>query len=346
MKRFVFLLALGVAVVPLAQAQNCKDPWVTAALRSVGRGYGDSGNSGLCNINRYHAGHWNSQNELNTLVRHSFDCPDPWLGEIYFEMGYGHPSADQCNTSHYNHGQWSSYEDLRRYVSAYINTPQPQPQPRPQPRMVQFSGSDIVNNDGGFCISAAGDHLVMRRCDGSPNQQVTVDGHLRINGMCAQPDSPDMGKEIHLKPCSNSDIQNFAWWTHGEGNGQCTSARPCIGHRSGYVLAAAGSYIGERPLCLWNQPWRSDAHWKMGSHASVPTGVPVVFPSWVREVRVDGRPGVSLVSNGIISQDAASVISHDGGTVVSNDGGSVIASGGGNVIASGAGNLVATGGGN
>lgn len=336
MKKCAFFLALAlVAAAPIAEAQSCKDPWVTAALRSLGRGYGDSGNNGLCNINRYHAGHWNSQSELNTLVRHSFDCSDPWIGEIYFEMGYGTPSGMDCNASNYNHGQWSSYDDLKRYVSAYKNTPR---QPVRQAQMVSFGASDIVNNDGGFCISAAGDHLVMRRCDGSPNQQVTVDGHLRIGGMCAQPDGDTPGKEIHLKPCSNDRLQNFAWWTHGEGSGQCTSTRPCIGHVTGNVLAAAGTYIGERPLCLWNQPSKSDAHWKTGSHAVLQPGSFVVFPSWVREIRVDGKPGVSYVSNGLISQDQAGVISHDGGTVIASGAGNVIAAGAGNVIASGAGN--------
>lgn len=339
-KRLSFLIAFAiVAAVPVAQAQNCRDPWITAALKRVGRGSGDSGDNGLCNAHRYADAHWSSQNELNTLVEKSFNCPEPWLGEIYFQMGYGIPTGDQCNIAHYNGGHWNGYDDLKRAVSAYVNAPKPKPV-----QMVSFGMTDIVNNDGGVCIDAEGGardgaRLIAYACNGQPNQMVTIDNRLRFGSLCAQADSRNEGSEIHLHSCSGNDsLQGFAWWRNNE-SGSCTAQNPCIGHNSGRVLAAAGSYFpGNRPLCLWSYHGISNQHWKTGHHASLQAGSVVLFPSWVTQVRVDGKPGVSTVSNGLITVDGAGVIAQGGGNVIAQGGGNVIAQGGGNVIASGAGN--------
>jgi len=114
---------------------NCNNPWLTAALNSVGRGSAaDKGNSGLCNIDRYRAGSWNSQAQLNDLVKQAFLCNDPWIGQVYAEQGYSKPngsgSSGECNPGNYGGGSWSSYADLRAKVKAYKTGPTPAPTPQ------------------------------------------------------------------------------------------------------------------------------------------------------------------------------------------------------------------------
>ena len=58
----MFLLVLAGAGV--ARAQNCRDPWITGARKSLGKGStADSTDNGLCNKNRYHAGKWSNKGE-------------------------------------------------------------------------------------------------------------------------------------------------------------------------------------------------------------------------------------------------------------------------------------------
>lgn len=340
MKRSIFLATLCASMLLMAaatvQAQSCRDPWVTAALRAIGKGGpADTGNSGLCNIDRYHAGHWNNHGELNDLVKQSFLCSDPWIGEIYAEasMGYSRPNGSgawgDCNPQNYGGGHWSSYDDLKNKVYAYKH---PAPAPTPAPRQVAALGSPVVvNNDGGWCINAAGDHLVMRPCTGGASQMVTIDNRIRINGLCAQADSRNEGAEIHLRPCSGNDaLQNFSWWSGGR-----------IGHNTGYVLAAAGHYFGfDRPLCLWKDEGRTDQHWRKGNMVYYKPGE--LFPSSVQRVYAPGRNGFAgVVASGggnLISSDGAGVVASGGGNLLSSDGAGIVASGGGNLVASGGGN--------
>jgi Ricin-type beta-trefoil lectin domain len=360
MRRSVFLITFAAMLFAMtavtARAQSCSDAWVTAALKSLGKGAGDTGNNGLCNIHRYNDGHWSNQGELNDRVKQSFACNDPWIGQIYAEaaLGYSKPqgsgTSGECSPALYG-GSWSSLADLRSKIQNYKH-PKPAPAPPPpppappkvQPQTVSFGSGDIVNNDGGLCIDAeggtarAGVRLIAYSCSGSGNQQVTIDNRLRMGGLCAQPKSRTSGAEIFLHACSGDEsLQNFAWATSNNPGG-CTAASPCISHNSGYILAAAGSYFGNRPLCLYQYQGRSDQHWKNGKHASLQAGSRVVFPAWVTELRVDGKSGVSKVSNGIISQDGAGIVAAGGGNLVAQGGGNLVAQGGGNLVASGGGN--------
>jgi len=143
LKRWVPLIALATLLLSLfsgtaaAAGASCKDPWVTAALNSLGKGSAaDTANNGLCNINRYRAASWSSQADLYALVQQSFRCNDPWIGEVYAEvMGIsyrliggtdsvppGNGATGECNPSNYGGGSWSSFADLRVKVLAYKKT--------------------------------------------------------------------------------------------------------------------------------------------------------------------------------------------------------------------------------
>lgn len=173
----------------------------------------------------------------------------------------------------------------------------------------------VVNHDGGWCIDAEGGRiapgtkLIAYPCNGNANQQVTLDGaKLKIGGLCAESVTRDKGSEVKLQNCSNDLRQNFAW--HGNK----------IGHNTGYVLAAAGSYFpGNRPLCLWSDDGRSDQTWTNGRFFSgykpnqpLPSGTRVVWGSGV--------------------MGSAGVVASGGGNVVAAGGGNVVAAGGGNIV--------------
>lgn len=60
---------VGMLAASAAQAQ-CRDPWVTDAIRSVhNRAANGAGESGECNIKLYNNGSWKSKNELVGHVR-------------------------------------------------------------------------------------------------------------------------------------------------------------------------------------------------------------------------------------------------------------------------------------
>lgn len=125
----------GVCAAPFP---SCRDPWVTAALRAIGKGGpGDTGNSGLCAVDRYHAGHWSNQGELNDLVKQSFICNDPWIGEVYAEpaLGFSRPngsgSSGECSPALYGGGHWNGYDDLRAKILTYKKPHPHERAPRP-----------------------------------------------------------------------------------------------------------------------------------------------------------------------------------------------------------------------
>ena len=151
-----FLLLAALPVSALVAAPTCRDPWVTAALTSMGKGGpSDTKENGLCSVRRYRAATWSNQPELNDLVKQSFYCDHPWIGQIYAEaaMGYSKPqgsgSSGQCSPSLYGASAWDSsaslygtpqwnasaelakYNDLKRAILAYKNRPQPAPAPPP-----------------------------------------------------------------------------------------------------------------------------------------------------------------------------------------------------------------------
>jgi Ricin-type beta-trefoil lectin domain. len=237
-------------------------------------------------------------------------------------------------------------------AAAQKNAPKPAPAPVPAPKPPQVAtlgAGRIVNKDGGLCIDAEGGaglgaRVIAYACSGNANQQITIDGRIRIGGYCAQADTRNKGSEIHLKACDskNDSLQGFGWWVSNEGRGACTSTSPCIGHNTGNVLAAASSFFGNRPLCLWVEYSRSDAHWKNGQMVSFQPGQPVVFQPSVTELRVAGKAGVSTVKHGMITSDGLGLLGHDGGGIVGNNGNGVVGTAGGSIVGNNGNGLVAS----
>lgn len=66
----VVVATAGLGMSGFASAGNCKDPWVTQAVKEVlKRSPNGSGNTGECDIQRYGNGHWSSYNDLVSKVR-------------------------------------------------------------------------------------------------------------------------------------------------------------------------------------------------------------------------------------------------------------------------------------
>lgn len=64
------LAVAGLTSTGIAAAGECKDPWVTKAVKEVlKRSPMGEGNSGECNIQKYGNGRWSSYNDLVAKVR-------------------------------------------------------------------------------------------------------------------------------------------------------------------------------------------------------------------------------------------------------------------------------------
>ncbi|MDQ6621180.1 MAG: ricin-type beta-trefoil lectin domain protein [Pseudomonadota bacterium] len=118
---------------------NCANAGLTAALKAQNPPRGtpaDSGTSGLCNPSRYRGADRNpaalnvNQPEINDLVKQSFYCPDPWIGQIWAEREQGYkqlgtasgslqPPHPLCNINLYNRGSWTGWDNLRQLIQTY-----------------------------------------------------------------------------------------------------------------------------------------------------------------------------------------------------------------------------------
>ncbi len=66
-------IAATIALAPAPAAAQCRDPWVTQAVRQVmGRAPVGSGETGECNIRNYGGGSWSSYDDLVGKVRAAF----------------------------------------------------------------------------------------------------------------------------------------------------------------------------------------------------------------------------------------------------------------------------------
>ncbi len=81
MKRIIFLSAAAAAMLlPAvgAQAQSCRDPWVTELVtQEYKRAPHGSGETGECNIKRYNNGTWANKDKLREYVRSAGPSPFP-----------------------------------------------------------------------------------------------------------------------------------------------------------------------------------------------------------------------------------------------------------------------------
>jgi hypothetical protein len=72
-RRFVLVAAqaalLSALAATAAQAGNCRDPWITQAIKEVtGREPNGAGESGECTYTQYNGGSWNSYAQLKAAV--------------------------------------------------------------------------------------------------------------------------------------------------------------------------------------------------------------------------------------------------------------------------------------
>lgn len=148
-------LALLLACGTVARAQHCSNPNLDAALNY---GYGHpsgSGNTGDCDPHRYAGGEMRSVADYRDLTEYSHFCPDPWVGEAFWEVTKRPPTRSECYVPRYGNGHWTSYRDLVSKVQAYMSTPGAGP-----------SGGGLNR-----ALFSMGDHAIY----------IDVDGYVRNN---------------------------------------------------------------------------------------------------------------------------------------------------------------------
>jgi len=179
MRNAILLIAIaltGCLATP-ASAQ-CSDPWVTKAFQLARMVPTGSGNSGECNINRFAGGHWPDENTINTLVRVSRLCSDPWIPQVYVTVIGRYPQgsgvAGDCNPSVY--GSWSSYPQLTSLIQAYVRRIIPTHTTIVQP--INAATEHLADNMGG-CLGVEngttyqgqGSRIIHWPCQSIPDQQ-------------------------------------------------------------------------------------------------------------------------------------------------------------------------------
>ncbi len=106
---------------------QCRDPWVSQAVREVmNRPAQGQGDQGECNFRNYGGGHWTNYADLKQKVIAVFNgvCRDSWVGQAINEamhrrpQGYG--DTGECSPQNYGGGHWSSYPDLRQKVQQHF----------------------------------------------------------------------------------------------------------------------------------------------------------------------------------------------------------------------------------
>ncbi|MDE2227802.1 MAG: hypothetical protein KGL11_02020 [Alphaproteobacteria bacterium] len=172
-------------------AGQCKDPWVTQAVRQVtGRPPQGSGDNGECNKYRYGGGHWSNYNDLVAKVRFAFgqvpapgqpaatvagQCKDAWVTQAVRQVTGRSPrgSGDngECNIYRYGGGHWTDYNDLVAKVRfAFGQTTAPAvaaPSLAPninnyavRPGIVGPNGGSLIGQDGAGVVSHDGGTLI------------------------------------------------------------------------------------------------------------------------------------------------------------------------------------------
>ena len=112
------------------QYPNCSDASLTASLRALSKGgMADTGVGGLCSPNRYHDGQWSSAQQLDDLVKQSFLCDDPYIGQVFAGELNARPAgsgiAGECNPQTYGGGGWSSYAEAKEKILRARTAPPP-----------------------------------------------------------------------------------------------------------------------------------------------------------------------------------------------------------------------------
>lgn len=137
-------LALGAALIALAEpaaAGQCRDPWITQAIREVtGRWPSGDYESGECTYTQYGGGHWNSYAQLKGYVQQR-------LGSRYSFGGGPATVALSSLPSTMSNGQ--------RYVAYQGRWWRVQPLGNGAYRLISNDGGSIVTNTSANIVTNA-----------------------------------------------------------------------------------------------------------------------------------------------------------------------------------------------
>lgn len=311
-------VAAGVTLfaAPAAHAQ-CKDPWVTEALKTIHRERGmsdtinGSGTTGECDTNRYGGGRWTSKADLTDHVRLSFACDDPWVAQAVYDVNRkvtGSGKIGDCNTRTY--GSWSSYDSLKQLVSQSASK---------------------------FPAGTCRDPWITQ----------AVTDYKTSHGLRAPSNRPTGSAE-------NGECNMFLYgggnWANYDQLKQLVTARLDVLARQGQSVAADNTIHTRSGDVSPSDQLIVDAK---GNVLSRPSNAAIqaskLSPAAKQELLSTGTLTNTVAHGGIAAVIAAgggNVIAAGGGNLASTNGGNTIAAGGGNVIAAGGGNVIAAGGGN
>jgi hypothetical protein len=341
-----------------AALAQCSDPWINDAFAKWGQRPNGSGNTGECATARFGGATWgnyggNAQPVLNTWVRNSRVCSDPWIGEAYAsEIGRtvnGSGTSGECNAGLY--GSWGSFGALATNIKAYLArnaykpvTPPvapPPPPPSPQPTTLRIGSIHLVSGLGAKCLGVEGGNmspktrLILWNCLNQADQlfKFMPNGQIQAfsgNGNLCVDDNTGMGRDgdqIQTFPCSQSGSK----WRM-VGHQLVSQNNKCIDLRGG----AHPMYVGNQDAILYTCNGQAQQQFYPGVSTMGSGGM---SPGTMSPI----QPGPFTL---MISQDGSGVIAQGAGNVIAQGAGNVIAQGAGNVIAAGAGNVIAQGAGN
>lgn len=357
--RATLFAAAFAALTSVSVFAQCRDAWVSQAVKEVRGNVNGSGDNGDCNYRNYGGGQWSSYPDLKTKVQMYFHvCNDPWVTQAVTEakgVVNGYAATGDCNTANYGGGHWSDLNDLRVKVKQHFGIPTGTPQPQqqqpqilpPPPQAVtplQLSQRPSANIRArltlpdGKCLGveggsgAAGARLIRWDCITVNDQFFTFypDGTVHTaNGMCID-DKGGMGHQmdqIVQWPCNGGKGQH---WTL-----QNSAMRSAF---SGFCLDIRGGvYVGNADAILYQCNGGSNQSFHLGFDQ--PANVAHPGPAFKL------IPGTAT-GNGLITPNGSNIVAAGGGNIVASGGGNIVAAGGGNIVAAGGGNIVASGGGN
>jgi hypothetical protein len=137
---FAAVAATLLAASPAA-AGDCRDPWITQAIREVtGRAPNGSGESGECTYTQYRGGSWSSYAELKAAVQAKFSPAGYAFGQPqqFAPPAQVRARVDQVQTRDMGGGKMQFYANGKWYW------------------LVGNDGASLIGNDSGGFISTNG----------------------------------------------------------------------------------------------------------------------------------------------------------------------------------------------
>ncbi|MES2392810.1 MAG: hypothetical protein V4555_14285 [Acidobacteriota bacterium] len=122
-----------------------------------------------CDRSRYGGGSWSGPGDLVVRVAKARLCPDPWIGQIYWNLYNRNPTAAECSV---NYGGRTSYMNYASAIQAYHNAPAAAA--APSPTFYVDANRNLV--DASHRVIAAAGTFDLRDANGNPVTLVAAGG--------------------------------------------------------------------------------------------------------------------------------------------------------------------------